>query len=195
MVTLLGPTAPIAAQPSYTGNPEMDKPTNELIQHRTQSCNRRSIVNLNARHREIMRRIALGERQCDIAADIGMSQVSLSIVVNSPLFKQELAKWLDKMDEQVYDAMKELREVQRDAVLAIHDSVTQKELPVLRFHAARDILNRTGVQVPKEYHVTKQQTSYEELLHSVRIKYQQEDLEKRPAPTPVEYEAEEAENE
>ena len=160
---------------------------NELQRHRAPSTCSHELRRLNARHREIMRRVALGERNCDIAADLEMSQVTISIIVNSPLFQQELQAFISKMDEQVYDAMKELRDVQRDAVLAIHDSVVQKELPVLRFHAARDILNRTGVQVPKEYHVTKQQTSYEELLHQVRIKYQHDDLEKRPS-TAVEYE-------
>lgn len=153
---------------------------NELARHRAPSTNTRAIRALNARHREIMRRIALGERNKDIAEDLGMSQVSISIIVNSPLFKQELAKWMSSLDAQAYDAMGELRKIIPDAVVAVRETIEQKELPVLRHRASMDLLNRTGISTPKEYHVTKQQTSYEELLHSVRIKYQSDELDRKP---------------
>ena len=117
-----------------------------------------------------------------------MSPGTISTICNSPLFKQELDKWMQALDDKGYDAMQELVDSRKAAVLALRESVCQTELPVLRFHAARDILNRTGVTVPKEYHVTKKQTSYEEVLHSVRIKNQADDLERKRPPIMVEYE-------
>lgn len=149
----------------------------ELLRHR---ASHRSIQRMSARHREIMRRVALGERHKDIAQDMGMTVQTVHVIVRSPLFQQELHTMMKEMDAQLYDAMQELRDTQQDAVLAMRDSVQQRELPVLRFHAAKDILNRTGITVPKEYHVTKQQTSYEELLHKVRIKYQHQSTEAQP---------------
>jgi hypothetical protein len=152
----------------------------ELARHRTPSVNTRVLKRgISPRHREIMRRIAMGERQVDIALDMRMSQVSLSFIVNSPLFQVELRKMMERVDESTYDAMRELRVIQKDAVEAIHESVKQTDLPVLRFHAARDVLNRTGVAMPKEMHITKEQRSYEELLQQVRIKYSCESETKR----------------
>lgn len=149
--------------------PEIVHPTNSYIPKK----------GLSPRHREIMRRVAVGERQCDIAADMHLSERALSIIVNSPLFQAELEKMMEKIDQTVYDAMGELVKLQPDAVEAIQSSITQTDLPVLRFNAARDLLNRTGVNVPKEYHVTKDQRSYEELLTQVRIKYQHDEVTKR----------------
>lgn len=154
---------------------------NELARHRLPSVNRYVLKRgISPRHREIMRRLAMGERQIDIALDMRMSQAALSFTVNSPLFQAELQKMITRVDEGVYDAMLELRKIQKDAVEAIHSSITQDELPVLRFHAARDVLNRTGVAMPRELHVTKEQRSYEELLQQVRIKYSEESENKRP---------------
>lgn len=134
---------------------------------------------INPRHREIMRRLAMGERQCDIARDMQITQSALSFLVNSPLFQAELHKMVSQVDEDTYNAMRELRKIRKEAVEALFDSVTQEDLPVLRFHAARDILNRTGVSTPKEYHVTKEQRSYEELLQQVRIKYTEDSEHRR----------------
>ena len=41
---------------------------------------------LQFHHREIMRRLLKGERQCVVAREMGMSEVSVSRIVNDPVF-------------------------------------------------------------------------------------------------------------
>lgn len=129
-------------------------------------------LGLNGRHRMMMRLSIMGQGPTQIARTLGMSPSHVSIVMNSPLFKQELSKMHAEVDQRtVYDAADELMKLQEDAVVALADTVRQTQYPTLRFHAARDILNRTGARVPAEVHVTKDQTTYEERLMQVQLKY------------------------
>ena len=46
------------------------------------------------RHIEIMNRLLLGQKEVEIANDLGMSQSRISIIVTSPLFQLELKRQL-----------------------------------------------------------------------------------------------------
>lgn len=53
------------------------------------------------RHYEIMRRLSLGEQQTNIAADLGMTDSRMSIIVNAPLFQLEYHKMLRRQEDRI----------------------------------------------------------------------------------------------
>jgi hypothetical protein len=127
------------------------------------------ITKIVAKHREMLRRVALGEQPQEIADSMGLTKRRVNAIINSPLFKLNLEEFQAKLDADAYDVMSELRAIQPDAVDAIKDSITQLDLPNLRFQAARDLLNRTGATVPKQFEVKKFTESYEQRLLQLRV--------------------------
>ena len=63
---------------------------------------------LNARHHEIMRRVIAGERQQSIADAVGISEQSVSRIVNDPVFKNELEKNQQAMDRGIADVKEDI---------------------------------------------------------------------------------------
>jgi len=61
------------------------------------------IKRLLPKHEEIMNRLILGQKQKDIAGEMGMTQARLSIIVNSPLFQLELKKKMMRREEKMVD--------------------------------------------------------------------------------------------
>jgi len=53
------------------------------------------------RHVEIMNRLMLGQKEVEIARDLGMSQSRISIIVTSPLFQLELRRQLKKRQTRI----------------------------------------------------------------------------------------------
>jgi hypothetical protein len=53
------------------------------------------------RHIEIMNRLLLGQKEVEIANDLGLSQSRLSVIVQSPLFQLELKKQIKKRQARV----------------------------------------------------------------------------------------------
>lgn len=95
-------------------------------------------------HREIARRLVLGQRASDIARDIGMTAGRLSIIINSPLFKIELKRMEDVRDEGVGNIGKTLKELSPVALEVIERTMYQARSEKLKFEAAQDVLNRAG---------------------------------------------------
>ncbi len=137
-------------------------------------------------HREIMRMRALAMPVTQIADALGMTERNVQYVVNSPLFKAEMEKrFHTPADEATFVAMEELKALQEDAVIALADTVRQTDYPTLRFHAARDILNRTGIATPHRVEVDKRTLTYEEHLLLVRSKYDSGNGNSEPTPIQV----------
>jgi hypothetical protein len=61
------------------------------------------IKRLLPKHEEIMNRLILGQKQKDIAGEMGMTQSRLSIIINSPLFQLELKKKMMRREEKMID--------------------------------------------------------------------------------------------
>ncbi|MEM2125698.1 MAG: hypothetical protein QXQ53_04805 [Candidatus Methanosuratincola sp.] len=61
------------------------------------------ITRLLPKHYEIMTRLLLGQKEVDIARDLGMSVSRVSIIVNSPLFQLELKRQLKKRQKRIHD--------------------------------------------------------------------------------------------
>jgi hypothetical protein len=55
------------------------------------------------RHIEIMERLMAGQKQSEIARDMGMSSSRISIIINSPLFQLEFRKKLMKRETKVIE--------------------------------------------------------------------------------------------
>lgn len=126
---------------------------------------------LTPRHREIMRRILLGDAHKAIAADMGITPGRIAQIVSSPLFIAECERMQAVADAQTFDAMKEMRGLQSKAVAVIKNSMDNEDMPHLAFKAAREVLDRTGVAVPKQLHLTQDSMSFEQRLMEVRMRY------------------------
>jgi len=112
-----------------------------------------------------MRRIAIGEDLNLVARDLGFSPQSVRSVIKSPFFQQELQEMQAKLDKATYDAMRELRGLQPDAVTTLRQLVKNKKRPDLRLAAAREILNRTGINAPAQVEISRtEHISYEQRL-------------------------------
>lgn len=88
--------------------------------------------------------MVLGERTCQIAEDIGMSESRLSIIINSPLFKLEIKRLEEMRDNDVGDVTQTLRELSPIALEVVERTMHRSPSPRLRFDAAESILDRAG---------------------------------------------------
>ena len=95
-------------------------------------------------HREIARRLVLGERSSQICADLGISESRMSIIVNSPLFKLEIKRLEEARDKGVADVRQQLEELSPLALEQVERTMYQAPSPTLRFKAAESILDRAG---------------------------------------------------
>lgn len=112
-----------------------------------------------------MRRIAVGEEITHVAQDLGFSPSSARRLIKSPLFQKELTIMQSKLDESLYDAFREIRQLQPEAVQTLKQLVKNKKRPDLRLAAAKEILNRTGITAPTQLEVSKtEHISYEQRL-------------------------------
>jgi hypothetical protein len=73
-----------------------------------------------------------------------MTPGRMSIIVNSPLFKQYMLKMSEERDKGVYDITKQLQEVSPSALENIERTMYTAKSETLRFNAAKDLLDRAG---------------------------------------------------
>lgn len=95
-------------------------------------------------HREIARRLVLGQKQSDICRDLGLSASRISIIVNSPLFKIEVCKLENERDKGVVDVQRTLQEVSPLALEVMERTMLMGRSEKLRFDAASSLLDRAG---------------------------------------------------
>jgi hypothetical protein len=103
------------------------------------------------RHQEIARRLVAGERPIDIARSMNMTPTRISIIMNSPIFKQQLAKLSSRADESAVNIQERLKEESRNAIDYL-SKVLKGDAneaggncsPALRSSVAKDILDRAG---------------------------------------------------
>jgi hypothetical protein len=95
-------------------------------------------------HREIARRLVLGQRPSEIAKDLGWSVSRLSIIINSPLFKMEIARLEQIRDTGVADVGKTLKELSPIALETVERIMYQSKSERLKLEAAETVLDRAG---------------------------------------------------
>jgi hypothetical protein len=99
------------------------------------------------RHREIIRRLALGQKNTEIAKALGITTVSVSQVKNSPIVQEKLNTMLDKMDGVAVDVGKRIREMAPKALEVLENVLEDDEdtIPLsIKVKTAHDILDRAG---------------------------------------------------
>ena len=106
---------------------------------------------IRPRHREIMRRLVVGQSQKEIAEEMGLSLGRLSIIINSPLFKAELMKMEKdvraKAVETIGDVSVRIAKLQNPAVDILEHIIFDKEKKIgikLRKDTALDVLELSG---------------------------------------------------
>ena len=95
-------------------------------------------------HREIARRLVVGQRLSRISNEIDISDTRLSIIVNSPLFKLELKRLEDARDAGVVEVNVSLQDVAPIALEQVEKTMYEAKSETLRFKAAESILDRAG---------------------------------------------------
>jgi hypothetical protein len=110
-----------------------------------------SLGYVRPRHREIARRLVLGETQSQIARSLNMSEGRMTLIVNSPLFKLEIAKMEKDRTDAVVDVANQI-------VLACPEALDQVERIMytansekVRLDAAKDLLDRGGFGAVKKF--------------------------------------------
>jgi len=103
-----------------------------------------SLAEIKPHHREIARRLVLGQKASDICRNLAMSTSRMSIIINSPLFKLELKRLEEEREREVISVKKALDEIAPVALETIERTMYMAAEEDLRFKAASDILDRAG---------------------------------------------------
>jgi hypothetical protein len=111
---------------------------------------------LSSRHRAAMRMEIAGHTPQDIADELGFSIQRLSVIMNSPLYKEEKEKMARDVQREFTQAegkklaMDSTAKVLRDATLkaarTLEGALDRSDQPSVAISAAKDILDRGGYQ-------------------------------------------------
>lgn len=108
------------------------------------------LKHMTERHREMARRLVLGERQCDVARSCGISQQRLSDIVRSPVFMgymQELSAMREQRTGDLLQDVSQGASTGLDLLLRILTEGTEENRAAsisTRVNVARDLLDREG---------------------------------------------------
>jgi len=95
-------------------------------------------------HREMARRLALGQTIAQVAREMFIDPSRLGVIAKSPLFKQELDKFMTQRDEGVVNVQKEFQELAPVATEIIEKMMYSAKSESLRLRAAETVLDRGG---------------------------------------------------
>jgi hypothetical protein len=119
---------------------------------------------MTERHREMARRLVLGERQCDVARSCGISQQRLSDIARSPVFMEYLESLSQDRDQETLDIMESVKSGAQsglDLLLRIltHGTDEYRDTDIrTKAQVARDLLDREG-SAPRMSRTQSQQQS------------------------------------
>ena len=96
-------------------------------------------------HREILRRLVLGQSRKQIAEDLGITPQTVTNVANSQVAQRELERLRNERDEQVKDVKKIIERASVKAALVLEEVIEDPGARGSdRVRAAIDILDRAG---------------------------------------------------
>jgi DNA-binding CsgD family transcriptional regulator len=101
------------------------------------------VETLWSRHHEITRLALLGMKGVDIAAHLGISPVTVSYTLNSPIVKRQLEQLAAVRDLGAIDIAKQIADLAPRAV-AVLEKMLDNDLPNISLKAAESILDRAG---------------------------------------------------
>jgi len=109
---------------------------------------------LSSRHRALMRRLLAGMTLKEACQELGYSEGRASLIVNSPLFQEEMEKMRKEIEGKFVEAEGEkihidlvrerLKRLSEKAVEALEDCLSDRSGSV-RVSAAKEILDRSGL--------------------------------------------------
>lgn len=116
---------------------------------------------LTPRHRDIVRRLVVGQLPKEIAADLGISVGTIASLQNDPLFASEISDTEREIKSRLgerMDVMQRLEKVAEAAAKVVEGAVDGfvggVEVPLhLRMKSAFDVLDRTGYNKPNKTQV------------------------------------------
>ena len=116
--------------------------------HLSPEGRKRQLRGLSPRHKEVCRKLALGEKPKDIAADLKISRELISIVRGSVLAQEFMSTLEADRDGVVQDIDGELRGLALSAVTTLQDALDGKiggsAYDHSRLRAALEVLDRIG---------------------------------------------------
>ncbi len=94
-----------------------------------------------------MRRLLKGERQCVVAQEMGMSEVSVSRIVNDPVFLRVSLKVRQRTEQGLTEFHSEIDQAADLALDYVKEVLeNEKASPRLRFDVAKLVLDKTGAR-------------------------------------------------
>ena len=125
---------------------------------RKRSKTRRAFIvrDMLDQHKEIARRIALGQKNVSIAKDLGVTTSMVSYTRNSPIVMDQISELHAVRDGATIDIMKEIRDFAPSALGLLKDVVkgngSMKDAPMtLRARTAENWLDRAGFAPVKKF--------------------------------------------
>lgn len=105
------------------------------------------IQSLQEDHREILRRLTLGQSVKDIASSLQITPTKVTYVKNSHIGKRELSLIQGARNAEAIEVTKQIQELAPKALEILNDvmdDVEGKNSPMLKVKVATDILDRAG---------------------------------------------------
>ncbi|NUM56352.1 MAG: hypothetical protein HUU46_22160 [Candidatus Hydrogenedentes bacterium] len=122
---------------------------------------------LTEKHKELLRKIALGARQCDAARELGITTRHASSIRNSPLGRAYLQELMDSRDATARNIGAQLADLLPRAVEVV-GQVLDGQLggsmaAQMQFRAAESVLSRFGYPVTKQIAVDAPHSNIEHI--------------------------------
>jgi len=96
-------------------------------------------------HDELARRLVIGcQKQCEIAAELGVTQSWLSTILTQPLMKRRLQMLREERDKDSLDVGKQLDAASMPAIEIIERTMYRTKSEKLSVMCAQDLLDRAG---------------------------------------------------
>jgi hypothetical protein len=107
-------------------------------------------------HKEVARRLALGQKNVTIATAVGMTPMAISNIKNSPVTQEYVANLQGVRNSDAVDILANIREMAPRALKLLDDIIQGKDAeasPALKANVAKDILDRAGYSAVKNLNV------------------------------------------
>jgi len=106
------------------------------------------------RHHEIMRRIFLGQKNVDIARDLGITEATVSYTRNSKIVQDKLAIMQGARDAETIDLSKRIRDIAPKCLDLLEEAIDGRMdgiLPGRRLREANLMMDRAGYGAVKTF--------------------------------------------
>lgn len=113
-------------------------------------------------HKEIMRRVLLGQKNVDIAKALGITPQTVSNVRNNPLVREQISMLEDIRDNRAVDISRDIKELSPIALEVMKAAMQDPGSPWgVKVRSAMDLLDRGGYQAPKQVNVLHAHLTHE----------------------------------